>query len=64
MTACGFVYVFYELFKELKKVLAHHKYEKIKYRTATYLALISILASGRFFYYGVIGLTNMMMDEN
>ena len=64
MTAIGFVGIFYILFNELKKVLAQHKYEKIKYRTATYLALISILAASRFFYYGVISLTNELMNTD
>ena len=57
LTAVGFVIIFYFLLRELKKVLATHKYNKIKYRTATYLSLISILTISRFFYYGVIGLT-------
>ena len=64
LTALGFIFVFYKLFDELKKVLAAHKYEKIKYRTATYLALISILAAARFFYYGVISLTYQIMDTD
>ena len=62
VTAIGFVIVFYCLFRELKKVLASHKYMKIKYRTATYLSLISILAISRFFYYGVISLTYRLVE--
>lgn len=62
ITACGFVLVFYYLFIELKKILSIQKYQKIKYRTATYLSLISILASSRFFYYGVIELTYNLAD--
>ena len=62
-TAIGFVILFYCLFRELKKVLASHKYYKIKYRTATYLSLISILAISRFFYYGVIALTYSIIDD-
>ena len=62
ITACGFVLVFYYLFIELKKILSIQKYQKIKYRTATYLSLISILASSRFFYYGVIELTFNLAD--
>ena len=64
LTAIGFVIVFYCLFRELKKVLATHKYSKIKYRTATYLSLISILNISRFFYFGVIALTYRLVDAN
>lgn len=62
-TAAGFIILFYCLFRELKKVLASHKYYQIKYRTATYLSLISILAISRFFYYGVISLTYSLLDN-
>jgi len=54
ITVCGFVLVFYYLFVELKKILSTQKYQKMKYKTATYLSLISILASSRFCYYSVI----------
>ena len=63
LTAAGFVILFYCLFRELKKVLASHKYYQIKYRTATYLSLISILAISRFIYYGVIALTYSLLDN-
>ena len=63
-TALGFAIVFYFLFRELKKVLAPVKYYQIKYRTATYLSLISILTTARFFYYGIIGLTYKIADED
>ena len=62
-TVCGFIAVFHFLFKELKQILAHERYQKIKYKTATYLALISILNSARFFYYGVICLTFMVIKN-
>ena len=61
-TVCGYITVFYCLFEELKKILSFHRYQEIKYRTATYLALISILQAARFFYYGVIWLTYALMD--
>lgn len=64
ITAVGFVAVFYCLFRELKKVLAPNKYYQVKYRTATYLSLISILTTARFFYYGIISLTYKIVDDD
>ena len=64
ITACGFVLVFYYLFVELKKILSIQKYQKIKYKTATYLSLISILASSRFCYYSIIELTYKFAAED
>ena len=61
LTICGYLSIFHFLFKELKKFLSHNSYQDVKYRTATYLALISILQAARFFYYGVIGLTYALM---
>ena len=62
-TVSGYLFVFYFLFRELKRLLSYQRYQKIKYRTATYLALISILNSARFFYYGVMSLTMQLMDN-
>ena len=63
-TVIGYLVVFHYLFKELKKVLTQQRYQSIKYRTATYLALISILISARFFYYGTTSLTLAIIDDN
>lgn len=63
ITVLGFLIVFYSLFRELKKILVRQRYQQIKYRTATYLALISILNAARFFYFGVISLTFSLMDS-
>ena len=62
-TVSGYLFVFYFLFRELKRLLSYQRYQKIKYRTATYLALISILNSARFFYYCVMSLTMQLMDN-
>jgi len=63
LTVLGFLLVFYHLFVELKLILAAQKYQQVKYRTATYLALISILNSARFFYYGVMSLTLLLVPN-
>ena len=64
VTAAGFLVVFYFLFGELKKILGVQKYQMIKYRTATYLALISILQASRFFYFGIVSVTMAMENSN
>ena len=62
-TVICYLLTFHYLFRELKRLLTHQRYQMIKYKTATYLALISILVSARFFYYGITALTFAIVDS-
>ena len=49
ITCVGFAVVFSHLYKELK-MLPDKTFERIKYKTMTYLTLITILTNTRFLY--------------
>ena len=57
VTSVGFAIVFCQLYHELK-MLSEKTFAKIRYKTMTYLTLISMLTNTRFLYNFVLMLNN------
>ena len=63
ITSVGFAVVFYWLYHELK-LLPDKTFERIKYKTMTYLTLITMLTNTRFLYAFVLELNNSLTAAN
>ena len=59
ITSVGFAVVFYYLYKELK-TLPDKTFDRIKYKTMTYLTLITMLTNTRFLYNLVLMINNSL----
>ena len=61
ITSVGFAVVFYWLYRELK-LLPDKTFERIKYKTMTYLTLITMLTNTRFLYNIVLMINNSLTN--
>ena len=59
ITAAGFAVVFHKLYKELR-LLPDKTFDRIKYKTMTYLTLITMLTNTRFLYNFVMMINNSL----